>query len=162
MRSPAAIIVLVLGTSACIGPHLEHSIAATVQHTGDVGGRGAIGMIRGDNGWITQFVGAGDSSGFAAAAGGFAWRQPTGTTPRFELAAGVATRSLRIGGHCTVVNGSESCKDGLGPYGEATGGLDIYLGENAPALTLAAGGTLYLNSDAVEARLLFVLGLAWR
>jgi len=149
--------------SACIGPRLERGLAATITHRGDPGGRGTLGMIRGENGWVTQLVAAGEASGFFAAAGGVAWRKPSGTTPRAELAAGVATRSLGVGGQCVVdADGTQTCTDGLGPYGEVTLGLDVPLGEGAPALTLGLAGTLYLNSDVLESRLVFGVGVVWK
>jgi hypothetical protein len=157
--------MVALSSSACVGPHFERSLAASLAHTGDVGGRGAVGMIRGDAGWITQLVLAGESSGFFAAAGGLAWRQPTGLTPRAELAAGVATRSASLGGHCTEDprGGTDNCTDGLGPYGELSLGLDVPLGDaSAPALTFATAGTLYLNSDVVEKRLVLLVGVTWK
>jgi hypothetical protein len=164
VRASVVLIVAFL-SSACVGPHFERSLAATVAHTGDVGGRGAVGMIRGDDGWITQLVVTGESSGFFAAAGGLAWRKPTGVTPRAELAAGVATRSASLGGHCTEdpAGGTDNCTDGLGPYGELSLGLDVPLGdERAPVLTFATAGTLYLNSDVVEKRLVLLVGVAWK
>ncbi len=156
-------VALLLCSSACVGPHLERAVAATITHTGDPGARGAVGMIRGENGWVTQMIVAAETSGFFAAAGGLAWRAPTGTTPRAELAAGVATRSLSVGGHCEIdVNGEQTCTDGLGPYGEAALGLDVWLGEGAPALTFSLAGTLYLNSEVLEERLVLGVGVAWK
>src|SRR5690349_1372627 len=98
VRYPTLLAIVLLGASACVGPHFERAIAASMTHTADFGARGAVGMIRGDRGWITQLVATGESSGFFAAAGGVAWRAPTGVTPRAELAAGVATRSASLGG----------------------------------------------------------------
>jgi hypothetical protein len=153
-----------LSLGACAGQGFERGLAASVTHKGDVGLRGALGMPRGENGWVTQLVLAGESSGFLAAAGGVAWRKPTMTTPRFEIAAGVATRSTSTSGDCVIddVEGTETCTNGIGPYGEATLGLDVPLGEGAPALTFGALGTLYLNSDQLESRLVLAVGVVWK
>jgi hypothetical protein len=154
-----------VGLGACAGPHFERSLAVTGNHRYDFGGRAALGMIRGENGWITQLVATGESSGFFAAAAGLAWRAPAGVTPRAELAAGVATRAVNLGGHGRTdpKDGTNDCHDGLGPYGELEVGLDVPLGdEQAPALTFGVGGTLYLNSDEVEKRLVFLVGVAWK
>jgi hypothetical protein len=147
--------------AACSGPGFERALAASLTHRLDVGARAAIGMER-EGGWVTQLIAAGESSGFFAAAGGLAWRQPTGVTPRFELAAGVAARSFNLGGECTIANEEETCQDGLGPYGEASVGLDWPLGVEAPDLTFALGGTAYLNSDVLESRLVLAVGVTWK
>ncbi len=157
------LVVLALVLASGCGRGFERGLGATVNHRGDVGGRASIGMLRGENGWLTQLVLAGESSGFAAAAAGVAWRQPFGLTPRFELAGGVATRSSSIGGDCVVdEEGNQTCVDGLGPYLEASAGLDVPLGGAAPDLTFAVAGTGYLNSDDVETRLELVVGVAWK
>ena len=154
---------MLLCASACVGPRLERALAATITHSGDPGLRGGLGMIRGERGWVTQMIVAGESSGVLAAAGGLAWRAPPGTTPRVELAAGVATRSLSVGGHCVVdEQGVQTCEDGLGPYGEGSLGLDVGLGEGAPALTFSLAGTLYLNAESLEERLVLGVGVAWK
>jgi hypothetical protein len=155
-------IIAALALAGC-GAGLERGLAATLNHRGDVGGRASIGMLRGENGWLTQMVLMGESSGFGAAGAGVAWRLPEGVTPRFELAGGVATRSASIGGDCVVdEEGNQTCTDGLGPYGELSVGMDVPLAEGAPVLTFGVTGTGYLNSDDFESRLELVVGVAWK
>jgi hypothetical protein len=153
-----------VASAACGGRGFERALAGTITHQADVGARAAIGMPRGQNGWVTQMVVAGESSGFLAAAAGVAWRKPEGLTPRGEIAAGVATRSASIAGDCVLDEDlGQVCTNGLGPYGEATLGLDVPLGDpTAPALTFGVTGTLYLNSDSLESRLVFGVGVAWK
>ena len=157
----ALVVVLSFLLGACAG--FENALAVTATHKGDVGGRAALGMPRGDAGWVTQLVLAGDSGGFGAAAAGVAWRKPTGLTPRFEVAAGVASRAWSFSGDCTFDDdGNQSCENGIGPYGELNAGLDVPLGAGAPALTFGVGGTLYQNSEDLEPRVLFSVGVAWK
>ncbi len=162
--SLTSILLLAVATAACGGRGFERALAGTITHKADVGARAAIGMPRGPNGWVTQMVVAGESSGFLAAAAGVAWRKPEGITPRGEIAAGVATRSVSIAGECTINEETgQECTNGLGPYGEATFGLDVPLGDaTAPALTIGVIGTLYLNSEVLESRVVFGVGVAWK
>jgi hypothetical protein len=160
-RAAASAVVVCL--AACTAPGFERAAALTSTTGGTLGLRGSLGMPRGRREIVvTQAAFSADLDGFFSIAGGVAFRARRGFTPRGQLGFGVGVGKGGLTGTCTVdTQGVETCKDGLGPFGTASIGLDLPLHENL-ALTLDGGGELYLNGDTLEHVFRLALGVAWK
>jgi hypothetical protein len=128
------------------------------------GVRGTLGMKKTERRVLVTQMGARvDTDGFFGLSAGLGVRADAGWTPRLELGLGIAS----AGGLSSTCTEPEPpavepvCRDGIGPYGEATLGLDVPLRPGL-ALTVGVAGDAYLNGEDLEGRVRLGVGVAWK